>query len=262
MALLPDLMRLDGRCAIVTGGAMGLGAAVATLLAQQGARVAILDRNEPAAGHHAGALTGQGLVASAHACDVTDQRGVEQAVDAARQAHGPVRIVANCAGIVSSPGMPYTNNTGDDFDQTMAVNVRGMFFVAKACHADLVAHGGGRLVNLSSITGVISAAYMPAYSVSKAAVISLTKVLARDLAPHQATANAVCPGFIWTPLWEQLGRVMAKAEGSDNPDDDARSVFDRRIRSHVPMRRPQTAEDVAALVTFGARMRPPTSPGR
>ena len=116
MTLLDELMRLDGRCAIITGGAMGLGAAVATMLARQGAHVAILDRNEAAARDHARGLTDQGLIATAHACDVTDSDQVERAVQASRQAHGQIRMVANCAGIVSPPGMPYTNNTGDEMD--------------------------------------------------------------------------------------------------------------------------------------------------
>ena len=114
---------------------------------------------------------------------------------------------------------------------------------------DIVGTGGdpyGAVVNVSSITGVISAPYMPAYSVSKAALISFTKVIARELAPQGITANAVCPGFIYTPMWDALGQTMAEREGHTN----GRAVFDQRVQTHVPMQRPQTADDVAHCVAF------------
>ncbi|MEZ5738298.1 MAG: SDR family NAD(P)-dependent oxidoreductase [Burkholderiaceae bacterium] len=218
---------------------------------------------EAAARTHADALTGQRLTASAHVSDVTDQRGIEQAVAAARQAHGPVRIVTNCAGIVSSPGMPYTNNTGEDFDKTMAVNVRGMFQVAKACHADLVARNGGRLVNLSSITGMISAAYMPAYSVAPG-----RRHLADQGAgprPRPAPGDRQCrlPGV----------HLDAAALGTAGQGDGAGRGS--RIRTPMPARcstgvsspmcrcagrkPPKTSRHSSVSC---ARMRPPTSPGR
>ncbi|MFK7962423.1 MAG: SDR family NAD(P)-dependent oxidoreductase [Burkholderiaceae bacterium] len=250
MSPLVKLLKLEGRHAVVTGGAMGLGAAVASLLAEQGARVTLLDKAAAMAQQHADSLSERGMAACVADCDVAEQSSVDIAVKQGREQYGRVDILVNCAGIAAPPGMPYTNNTGDDFDRTMAVNVKGMFHTAKACHDDLVASKAGRIVNLSSITGVISAPYMPAYSVSKAAVISLTKVLARDLAPHHVTANAVCPGFIWTPMWDDLAKVMAAAEGSADPAADAASVFEQRVKTHVPMGRAQSALDVAAMVAF------------
>ena len=153
--------------------------------------------------------------------------------------------------------MPFTNNTEADWDRTLAVNVKGAFFVCKAASAALQQSKQGRIVNISSITGVISTAYMPPYSVSKAALISFTKVLARDLAAQGITANAICPGFVWTPLWEKLGEVMAQAgavavAGAENGNagSNAQEVFAARIKQHVPMGRPQSAEEVAALTAF------------
>ena len=250
MSPLVKRLNLNERHAVVTGGAMGLGAAVASLLAEQGARITLLDRDEAKAHQQADDFSERGFTACAVTCDVAEQSSVDSAVELARERHGPIQILVNCAGIAAAPGMPYTNISGDDFDRTMAVNVKGMFHTAKACHDDLIASAAGRIVNLSSITGVISAPYMPAYSVSKAAVISLTKVLARDLAPHHVTANAVCPGFIWTPMWEDLAKVMASAEGSADPAADATKVFEQRVKTHVPMGRAQSATDVAAMVVF------------
>ena len=246
---LDALLRLDGRVAVVTGAAMGLGGAVARLLAEQGAAVALLDRDGAAAEAHASTLRGDGLQAQAWGCDVADEAQVQAAVTGARAALGPVAVLVNAAGITSAPGQPFTRSSGEDFDRTLAVNLKGTFFTASACHADLLASGRGRVVNLSSITGVISAPFMPAYTVSKAALISLTKVMARDLAPHGCTANAVCPGFIWTPLWQRLGAQMAAIDGQ-RQGTDAQAVFDGRVQALVPMRRPQTLQDVAAMVAF------------
>ncbi len=250
MSPLNALVNLDGRHAVDTGGAMGLGAGVASMLAEQGARITLLDRDATSARRQAAEMSARNLTVCAMVCDVAEQPSVDQAIESAREQHGPVQILVNCAGIAAPPGMPYTNNTGDDFDRTMAINVKGMFHTAKACHDDLVGSAAGRIVNLSSITGVISEPLVAVYCATKAAVISLTKVLARDLAPHLVTVNAVCPGFIRTPMWNDLAKVMASAEGSANPAADAAGVFEQRVKTHVPMGRPQSALDVAAMVVF------------
>jgi NAD(P)-dependent dehydrogenase (short-subunit alcohol dehydrogenase family) len=155
-------------------------------------------------------------------------------------------LVVNSAGVASAPGMPFTNNTEADWDRALAINLKGALHVCQAAREWLLQSTQGRIVNIASITGVISAAYMPPYSVSKAALICLSKVLARELAPHQVCVNAVCPGFIWTPLWAQLGEVMA----SHAQAGDGSTVFEDRVRQHVPMQRAQTVQDVADLVAF------------
>ncbi len=261
-------MRLDGRSAIVTGAGAGIGCAIAHMLASQGARVALLDRDAAAAAREAAAIAASGGAARACACDIANEAEVIRAVADARAAHGGIDVVVNGAGIASSPGMPFTNNTESDWDRTLAVNVKGAFFVCKAAAEALQQSKHGRIVNISSITGVISAAHMPPYSVSKAALISFTKVLARDLAAQGITANAICPGFVWTPLWEKLGAVMAQAgvanrsaesgsgsgshgsSGARTIGSNAQEVFAARIKQHVPMGRPQSAEEVAALTAF------------
>ena len=242
-------MRLDGRSAIVTGAGAGIGWAIAQTLAEQGARVALLDRDGASARRAAEAIEVAGGSAGAFECDIANESQVIAAVERATRANGGIDIVVNSAGIASAPGMPFTSNTEADWDQTFAVNVKGAFFVCKAAAAALGRSGHARIVNLSSITGVISAAYMPPYSVSKAALISLTKVLARDLAAQGITVNAVCPGFVWTPLWEKLGDKMAQLSGGQQ-GANAGEVFTARIKQHVPMGRPQSAEEVAALTAF------------
>ena len=245
---LAAMLRLDGRSAVVTGAGAGLGRAIAIALAQQGAEVAILDRDPAAAEASARLVQLAGGRARFFTCDVAQAQQVQQAVAEAAAATG-LDIVVNSAGVASAPGMPFTNNTEADWDRALAINLKGAVHVGQAAHPWLLRSPAGRIVNISSITGVIAAAYMPPYSVSKAALNAWTRVLARELAPHHIAVNAVCPGFIWTPLWEKLGDEMARHDAAQQ-GSDAADVFAQRVRQHVPMQRPQTVEDVAYLVAF------------
>lgn len=250
-------LRLDGRVAVVTGGGAGLGQAIAITLAQQGARVAVLDIQWAAAQATTQQIVAMGGHASAHACDVAQAEQVHATVASVIRECGGLDMVINSAGVASRPGMPFTNNSEADWDRALSINLKGAVHVCQAARSALLQSPEGRIVNISSITGVISAAYMPPYSVSKAALISLSKVLARELAPHHVCVNAVCPGFIWTPLWESLGLAMA-SHGTADPmkpsapagPAQAQAVFDSRVREHVPMQRAQTPQDVADLVAF------------
>jgi len=239
---LTNVVPLNHRVALVTGAGAGLGQAIAHALGALGARVAALDINQEACAQTAAAMPH----AMAVACDVANNAAVQQAVHQVLSAWGQIDIVVNCAGVASAPGMPFTDCSPEDWQRTLNINLMGAVHVCAATRRALLASNAGRVVNVSSITGVISAPYMPAYSVSKAALISLTKVIARELAPQGITANAVCPGFIYTPMWDALGQTMAEREGHTN----GRAVFDQRVQTHVPMQRPQTATDVAHCVAF------------
>lgn len=245
---LIDRLSLDGRVALITGAAAGLGAAIARQLAQLGARVVLLDRDPVRLEPLSRTFHASGWANLALSCDVADTSSVDAALARATAHWKRLDIVVNCAGITSTPGMPFSRNTPEDWERTLAVNLKGAVRVCQQARDALIASDAGRIVNIASITGVIAAAYMPPYSVSKAALIAFTRVLARELAPHHVCANAVCPGFVRTPLWEALGEDMASHAG--RPANEAAQIFDERVAQLVPMQREQTAEDVADLVAF------------
>lgn len=230
----------SGKAAVVTGGAKGLGRAIAQGLAAQGAHVFILDLDLDAAQRIAEACGGRAM----H-CDVSSEADVLTLFTKI----GRVDFLINNAGVVSGPGQPFTRNSEDEWDRTFAINVKSIRHTATAVSTQMRERGDGRIVNISSITGVIAAPFMPPYSVSKAAANGLTRVLAREFAPHGVTVNAICPGFVWSPLWEDLGQVLANSSGGLQ-GKNAAEVFQGRIDSLVPMRRAQTPEEIAATVSF------------
>ncbi len=238
---------LEGRVAVVTGAAMGIGSAIARELAGLGARVAVVDVSASGAQEMAQSLQAAGAQALPLACDISQ---ADQVADCARQVlrqWGALDVLVNCAGVGSEPGLPFTRCSPESWRRTLDINLMGAVHWCAQAREALLASEAGRVIQISSITGVISAPYMPAYSVSKAALISWTKVLARDLAPHGVTVNAVCPGFIRTPMWGELAQRVPATLGATQSGGD---VLDERVRTHVPMQKPQTVEDVAACVGF------------
>lgn len=235
------LLGLNGRVALVSGAGAGLGEAIAHMLAAWGARVAVLDVNLAQAERVCEAIEQAGGQSMGLGCDVGNESMVLQQVQRVVSAWLGIDILVNCAGVASAPGQPFSRVDSREWRRTMDINLMGAVHLCNATRGALLASAAGRVINISSITGVISAPYMPAYSVSKAALISFTKVLARDYAEHHITANAVCPGFVWTPLWEGMKNQSA---------EDMGVTFRQRVKELVPMKRPQSPEDVSACVAF------------
>lgn len=240
---------LKGQVAVVTGAGAGIGREITERLAALGASVAAIDINTKDADEAIATIRQGGGYGCSYQCDVSDSGQVTETFSKIQEELGNVDILVNNAGVVSSPGLPFTNNTEADWDRTFAINVKSITFTAKAVAEGMMARGNGRIINISSITGVIAAPFMPPYSVSKTAANGLTRVLARDFAPYGVTVNAICPGFIWSPLWEDLGNVMVEASGGDQ-GKSGREVFNGRIESLVPMKREQHAWEIASTVSF------------
>ena len=151
------------KVAVVTGAGSGIGRAIALRLAADGANVALLDINPDGARETVRLIAAAGHpgLALPLPCDVAQEATILAALKSARAEFGPITTLVNAAGVACGPGLPFTNNTEADWDRVLSVNVKGMFFTAKAASADMIAAGDGRIVNVSSIVGVIHAPFMP-----------------------------------------------------------------------------------------------------
>jgi NAD(P)-dependent dehydrogenase (short-subunit alcohol dehydrogenase family) len=243
------MARLEGRSAIVTGGARGIGRYYCEALAAEGAEVMIADVAD-------GTALAQGLAAKSDrnattsmTFDVSDEEQVKALVAATLERFGKIDILVNNAGMAAPPGMPFTNNTEEDWDRTFAVNTKSVFLTCKAITPHFIERKAGRIVNIASIAGPISAPTMPPYSVAKMGVITLTRIIAKELAPHGVTVNAICPGVLWTDFWQKLAAHLAETNPAFK-GMTARQVFDKRVADITPMKREQTPEDIGWAAVF------------
>ena len=151
--------------------------------------------------------------------------------------------------MAAPPGMPFTNNTEEDWDRAFAVNTKSVFLTCKAVAPYFIERKAGRIVNIASIAGPLSAPTMPAYSVAKQGVITFTRVVAKELAPHGITANAICPGVLYTEFWQKLAQHIADTNPAFK-GMTARQVFDKRVGDIVPMKIEQQPEDIGNAAVF------------
>lgn len=202
---LPELVDLSGRRALVTGGAKGIGAAVAARLAQAGAHVTIADM-DPAGQDTASALSAAGGSASFVVCDITVAAELSAAVDAAA-GDGAMHILVNNAGVFPTTG-PIDGVTDTFVQRMLDINIRAQYSTARDAARRMTV--GGAIVNMASIAGLRGGANISAYAVSKAAVIGLTRAFANELGPRGIRVNAVAPGVIDTPgVQEQLAPLRS-----------------------------------------------------
>ena len=231
---MPIYPEFKGRVAVVTGAAQGIGAVTAQAFARQGAKVALLDIDGAGAKKVAEGIIGAGGTAVAIHVDVTDEQSVARAVEAVASGLGGFDILVNCAGgygrLATVEDMPI-----EEWDRTIALNLRSVFLVSKAAIPHLKRSKAGRIINVSSITGrQVTVASSPAYGSAKAGVIQLTRFLALQLGPHGITSNAIAPITTLTPRVAAL-RTEAEVE---------------RIAALVPLRRLAEPEDHAEAMLF------------
>lgn len=199
---------LDGRVAVITGAASGMGLATAQRFIAEGASVVMADLNEDAGRAAASAL---GENARFERCDVSDEDALAAVVDAAVQGFGRLDIMFNNAGVGGAFG-PITEISVDDWDATFAVLVRSVFLGTKHAAQQMIAQGeGGSIINTASVAGLSGGGGPQAYSSAKAAVINLTATTAIELATHSIRVNAICPGIIFTPLMHRGAEADAEA---------------------------------------------------
>lgn len=223
-------MSLNGKTALVTGASRGIGRAIALRLAEDGANVAVIyagsaDKAEAVVNE----ITALGVNAKAYRCNVADSAAVNETVKAVTNDLGKIDILVNNAGITRDGLMLRMKD--EDFDAVLDTNLKGAFNMIRACYSGFIRKKSGRIINISSVSGIMGNAGQANYSASKAGVIGLMKSVARELASRGITCNAVAPGFIQTDMTENLG--------DNNP-----------LLNIIPLGRMGKPEDIAAAVAF------------
>jgi 2-hydroxycyclohexanecarboxyl-CoA dehydrogenase len=226
--------RLDGRLALVSGAAQGLGRAIATRLAAEGARLAVNDRRpSPELDRLAAETAGVTAVA-----DVSDPDAVDGMVAEVERAHGPIDVlVANHAYMSMRP---FVEHDPEDWWRNVDVNLSGTFFLLRAVLPGMRRNGGGRIVIIASEFGVVGWANATAYAASKTGLISLTKTLGRELGPENILVNAIAPGIMDTPQLD-----VDALDAGVSPEE-----IRRRYAAESPMGRIGRPEEIAALAAF------------
>jgi len=243
-------MQMEDKVVLVTGGASGLGRGISLVLAERGADAAVADIHLEGAEKVAEELAGLGRKSKAFQVDVTKQTELGQLVADVVAHFGRIDVLVNAAGVIGAPGFEDTTTSREeDWDLTFDVNVKGTAMASDAVAAHMKERRSGKIVNIASHAGRGGSGGGGAYGASKAAVIHLTQSYALDLAPYDINVNVICPGTIWTPMWEQVGSRYA----NDVPAYEGmtpRQVFDTMVAEKIPMQKEQTPEDIADTVAF------------
>lgn len=208
--------RLEGRHALVTGGGTGIGAAAATRLGDEGAKLSLIGRRlEPIT------AVAESLGGIALQCDVTDPDRIRSAFDEARARNGPIDVLVVNAGIAESA--PFHKMTRESFDRIIGVNLTAAFDCARAAIGDLLKSENGRLVFVASVASLRGVPYAAHYAASKHGLLGLMRSLAAEYAKTNLTVNAVCPGYVDTPMTDQSVERVSKITGRS--EGDARSAI-------------------------------------
>lgn len=225
-------MRFEGKVALVTGAARGIGEAIARLLAQEGADVVVTDVDVQGAQQVAQEIVKSGWKAKAMAADVSQREAVQQLVSEAVSAFGKIDILVNNAGIIGRG--TFIEHSPQDWDRILSVNLGGTFNCCQEVVPLMIEQGGGKIINISSIAGKVGdLASAPSYGASKGAINAFTKSLARELAAHNINVNAVAPHAIETDMSREW------------PEEKRRQIIES-----IPLKRLGKPQDVAEAVAF------------
>lgn len=225
--------RFQGQVAMITGGSGGIGIGVALRLAQEGAKIVLVDQKAEPLIAACKNLNNKGFHAEWFALDVTDQKQVENSVNKTLAAHGKIDVLVQCAGITGKTGIKTHEVDPNNFDLVMDVNVKGLFLFCRAVLPSMVSNKYGRIVNIASVAGKEGNAGMLAYSTSKAAVLGLTKVMGKEYAETGVTINALAPAVIRTPMVDAM------------PDQQVKYMTDK-----IPMKRCGSIEEISGLAAY------------
>jgi 2-hydroxycyclohexanecarboxyl-CoA dehydrogenase len=230
-------MKLEGKIALVAGGGGGIGRAVALSLAREGARVAVADIAKENAGKVSQEIQELGTDAMACQVDLTKKSDVDRMVGEVGARLGPIDILVNCQGWDRLE--PFIESDEDTWEKLLAINFKSVLYTAKAVLPQMISHGGGKIVNISSDAGRVGSSWEAVYAGAKGAVIAFSKTVAREVARYKINVNVVCPGLTETPL---LRAVRSQSE-------QTAKIIDA-VTKATPFRRPAQPEEIAEAVLF------------
>ena len=249
--------QLEGNVAIVTGAARGIGQGIAQVLADRGAAICVADIDQGAAKATADDLRSHGKSAIAAHIDVQDASSLRDAVELTTKELGPIDICVPNAGVIAAGGFEDRESyTSEDWEVTREINVLGVVNTVDAVITGMKERRAGMIVIVSSQGGrapggaklPLGPAIMP-YLVSKAATIQLTHQLAIEFGQFNINVNAVCPGTVWTPMWERIAANRMSADEGLR-DYSQRELFESALQSRHPLPREQTPHDIGNAVAF------------
>lgn len=230
-------LRVENRIAIVTGAGSGIGQASAIRLAEEGATVICVDINGEAVNATVRQIIGSDLSAESQSIDISDSRACTDLVNSTAAKFGSVDILVNNAG-VNLPGV-FHEVTNETIDRTLNVNVKGAMYLTRATLPHMLKNKRGSIVNMSSVNGLVSEPYLSVYSASKGAIVMFTRGIALDYAKTGIRCNAICPGWVDTPINHAHAKMLG---GLDH-------VY-KTIDSFQPIGRPGTSREIANVVLF------------
>lgn len=223
---------LEGKVALVTGASRGIGRAIAEELASQGAYVIInYSGNEQAASEVLNTITKMGKRASLYRCNVGCYEEVKEMIDTIVKEHKTIDIIVNNAGITRDNLL--LKMSEQEFDDVITTNLKGAFNTIKHASRYMLKQRSGKIINISSVSGIIGNAGQTNYSAAKAGIIGMTKAVAKELASRNITVNAVAPGFIQTDMTEALPEAMKE-----------------KVSDSIPLKKMGQPEDIAKMVSF------------
>jgi len=239
---------LQGKSAVVTGAGRGIGRAIALRLAVEGAKIIVTDLKKEDAQNVASEIISQGGESIALQSDATKELDVDKMIRQPIEAYGTIDILVNNVG--GGSGMaPVAKTIIENWDKTIEINLKSTFLCCRAVAQVMIPRKQGRIINISSISGKSGEALIGSYCAAKFGVLGLTQVLAKELGRHNITVNAVCPGYVYTPGWENLAQSL-KDGYSSMAKKSLEQIFEERVTPLTPLGRAQTVEDVASLVAY------------
>jgi 3-hydroxybutyrate dehydrogenase len=233
---------LDHKIALVTGAGRGIGRSIALALAETGADVGVASRNQGELESVAEAIRASGRRALAVACDVTDPTQVAQMTDRVHQELGPVEILVNNAGLGLSH--KFRHHPDELWHRMLAINLTSVYYVSKNLVPIMIERRRGRIINIASIASKVGGRYIAAYTAAKHGVLGLTRALAHELAAYNITVNAICPGYVDTPMTATNIAHISRRTGM--PEEEARQALEKAS----PQNRLIEPEEVAAVAVW------------